>query len=324
MKNERPHSVSQADNGLRLDIFLARVAGYGVRTIKRLAAEGRVLVDGKPRPALFKLTAGSEVTVAAPARPLLDDPAAVPVIAARAGEYLAFVKQAGMHTAAITGNPAASLEQVVNEQWEKLHTVAAMPEASSVPASLLPFPGGPLPAAPSLLPSTALPLCPPALLSRLDAATSGLVLAATSTAAAERFRILEAAGNVRKYYLAVVHGAITAPFAVRNALDTDNRKKTRVLAEDSPDMTRHSEVTPLGHARTFSIPGIPAETTLVAVTIKRGARHQIRAHMAYAGFPILGDALYGTSEDCSLYLHHSRLIFPDFHAFRLPLWLPHS
>jgi len=64
--------------------------------------------------------------------------------------------------------------------------------------------------------------------------------------------------------------------------------------------------------------------TLVRVRIQAGARHQIRAHLAAANLPIVGDPLYGDPEsplEARLYLHHRRLEFLDFKAFCPPPWL---
>lgn len=53
-----------------------------------------------------------------------------------------------------------------------------------------------------------------------------------------------------------------------------------------------------------------APATLLKIRIKTGRRHQIRAHLAALGHPILGDVLYGGPEADRLYLHASRLRFP--------------
>jgi 23S rRNA pseudouridine1911/1915/1917 synthase len=153
------------------------------------------------------------------------------------------------------------------------------------------------------------------LLGRLDTATSGIVAVAFSPEAASRFRQAEDRGQAKKTYLAVVQGIVPAPFTARAALDMARRKKTRVLAPESDDPLRHTAVTPLG-----SDPG--TELTLVRADIAKGARHQIRAHLAAYGYPILGDEIYdktGNEQGC-LYLHHARIIFPGFTAVCPPHW----
>lgn len=215
--------------------------------------------------------------------------AAVRLVAANA-EFAAFFKPAGLHTARIAGNAAPSLEEIVITQWERMRP-----------------------------PGSALP--PPTLLSRLDNPTSGIVAAAFTPDAMRRFRQMEADGKTEKLYLAVVRGDMTSPIVVRNILDTDNRKKTRVKKTDSPDPTRHTRSAPQEAFAARGEPGTPL--TLVEARINRGARHQIRAHLAHAGFPILGDTLYGDPDDAhALHLHHACLELPGFSAFCPPAWIP--
>lgn len=320
MTEKRSFIVPEEEQGSRLDAFVARMTEYGGRAAKRLAADGMVTVDGKTRPAHFKLPAGTDVSI----RETPPSPPYAPLtLAAASKDYLALVKPAGCNTARIAGNFGPSLEQALAAQWETVTTMLSAEKlpATPIPEALVPFLGG---AAGANAPVDApLPVNPPSLLTRLDAATSGLVLAAASPFAGERFRQLETAGEVSKYYLAVAHGTMTVPFAVPNALDTDSRKKTRVLSEEAADKTRHTEIIPVGTAGECGVRDAPPGTTLVAVRIRRGARHQIRAHLAHAGFPLLGDLLYGDDDGggSSLHLHHIRILFPEFSAFVPPLWL---
>lgn len=151
------------------------------------------------------------------------------------------------------------------------------------------------------------------LLNRLDGPTSGLLLVGLQPDAGACFRELEDAGKVRKFYLAMVHGSVLEPFTVTNALDTANRAVTKVL-EDAAEPLRHTLVEPLG-----MFPGRPF--TLVRAEIRKGARHQIRVHLAHAGHPILGDAVYGRGEPGDiLHLHHCRLVMPGFKASCAPGW----
>ena len=124
---------------------------------------------------------------------------------------------------------------------------------------------------------------------------------------------------VRKRYLALVHGRLDAPLALTRALDTADRKKTRVTPETTPDATRHTLVEPIR-----SVDGPAGEAALVRATIQRGARHQIRAHLAAAGFPLMGEWLYPSplagKPGARLYLHHAKVEFPGFSALDMPGW----
>lgn len=159
---------------------------------------------------------------------------------------------------------------------------------------------------PELLPGRAV-----LLVNRLDRDTSGLVLGAFGEAQAARFRELEDAGRVEKRYLALVQGALTEPMTLKWSLDTANTPRTKVLDVEAPDALRWTGVRPVARHGGFS---------LVEARIAKGARHQIRAHLARAGHAIVGDALYGGPEDGSLRLHHWSVFFPDFLAQAAPAW----
>ena len=149
------------------------------------------------------------------------------------------------------------------------------------------------------------------LLSRLDEPTSGLVPVAFSRAAAAAYRRLEDGGRIEKTYLAVVHGRLEAPVVAARELDMADRATTRVLARDSTDPLRQTRVRPVD-----ALGGC----TLVACRIRKGARHQIRAHLAALGHPIVGDHRYGRGEGERLYLHCAELVCPAFTATSPPPW----
>lgn len=147
------------------------------------------------------------------------------------------------------------------------------------------------------------------LLNRLDYLTSGVVLVALCEESREQFREDEKAGAVRKHYFAVLHGELEEELVLRRKLDMAKRKKVRVLREDDEDEVRTTVVTPVE---------VRDGKTLAHVEICRGARHQIRAHCADAGYPLCGDPLYGEGDGDELMLHHFLIQFRDFQAFALP------
>jgi 23S rRNA pseudouridine1911/1915/1917 synthase len=152
------------------------------------------------------------------------------------------------------------------------------------------------------------------LVNRLDLPTSGLVLAALGSDAEQEFRKLENAGQVRKEYAVLVHGRVEAPTVLRMALDTSDRKKVRALGGDSPDPLRWTEIEPVAYDAFL-------DRTRLRAVILMGARHQIRAHLAMHGHPIVGDTLYGSDAGGErLYLHHARLEMPGFCAEVSPDW----
>lgn len=277
MTKEKAFFVESDAGGERLDAVLAAQLGVGLRGARRLAGEGRALVDGVPRPPAYKLRPGQAVT-------LLDAPApqkppAIQVLA-QGGGFAALCKPAGLHTAALEGGGGASLEAAL----EAL------------------FPGGGA-----------------VLVNRLDRDTSGIVLAALDRDAATRYKLLEDAGEVDKRYLAVAHGEIEAPLLLRREIDMARRARVKVLPGDSPDPLRATSVRPLGAQHLGTGEGV----TLVEARIAKGARHQIRAHLAAAGHSIVGDELYGGPDAApgqGLRLHHWRVSLPGLCAACAPGW----
>ncbi len=151
------------------------------------------------------------------------------------------------------------------------------------------------------------------LLNRLDFPTSGLILVALSENAQNIYQAYQEKGQVKKTYVALAKGRIEHPLCLKNALVTAGGKQVRVLAQEA-EPVRHTAIAPL-----LYIPDMQA--TFLRADILKGARHQIRAHLAYSGHPLVGDTLYGDRQaKTSLFLHHYRAELPGFAAKAPPLW----
>jgi 23S rRNA pseudouridine1911/1915/1917 synthase len=124
----------------------------------------------------------------------------------------------------------------------------------------------------------------PGIVHRLDAGTSGLMIVARSAEAYTRLAAAMAAREITRTYLALVEGqpdtdALTIDAPIGRS--PRHRKKMAVVARGREAVTR---VTVLErHAR----------TALVEAKPYTGRTHQIRVHLAVAGHPIVGDAVYG-------------------------------
>lgn len=142
------------------------------------------------------------------------------------------------------------------------------------------------------------------LVHRLDRETSGLLLVAKKRSA---LRVLQDQFRERetgKTYLTLVKGVWPERLKVldqplRKYLLPDGERRVKVVAKDDPEGMRSvSLVRVIQHVPAQSgLPPIYAEgMTLLEVTIKTGRTHQIRVHLANAGFPIVGDDKYGDFE----------------------------
>ncbi|MDP4133527.1 MAG: RluA family pseudouridine synthase [Bacillota bacterium] len=126
----------------------------------------------------------------------------------------------------------------------------------------------------------------PAICNRLDVNTSGLVIAAKN---AESLRILnEKIRNkeIRKIYKCLVIGCPEnrCGYLDNYILKDKALNKSKILEQNVPGALS---------AKTNYKVLVPGKTSLLEVEILTGRSHQIRAHMAYIGHPILGDAKYG-------------------------------
>jgi len=144
----------------------------------------------------------------------------------------------------------------------------------------------------------------PGIVHRLDAGTSGLMIVATDEEAFVELRRMMAAREVSRTYLALVEGApppsgeIDAPIG----RSPKHRKKMAVVAGGREARTSYRRVEAL------------PETALVEVRPHTGRTHQIRVHFSAAGYPIVGDAVYGKNRKLA---HALGLARPFLHAAKL-------
>ncbi len=119
---------------------------------------------------------------------------------------------------------------------------------------------------------------------RIDKDTSGLLVACKNDLAHKSLsKQLKDKTTTRKY-IAIVYGQIPHNLGKINApigRDENNRQKMAVVSGGKPAVT-HFKV--LERFKKF---------TLIECTLETGRTHQIRVHMSYIGYPVLGDPLYG-------------------------------
>ncbi len=158
---------------------------------------------------------------------------------------------------------------------------------------------------------------------RLDRFTSGCLVLTSQREAARAMDRAFQAHRIEKQYLAVVHGMPpTERFDIEVPLGIDvaSRVTGKVCARTA-GLTASTHVEVMAHAN---------ERTLLRVQPRTGRRHQIRAHLAHIGHPIIGDLLYGDDERQFIrlqrgqpvttppglvagrhLLHACRIVFPD-------------
>ena len=152
------------------------------------------------------------------------------------------------------------------------------------------------------------------LVHRLDFDTSGLLVAAKSRAIWETLRQSLSAGRIEKRYLAVVDGYPLGTQRITGWIGSAARaaKKVRVFSSPPP---RKFRVLPADTLFEFSGHSETLGSSLVTATVPTARRHQIRAHAAAWGFPLTGDALYGSARALPPDIFGARAFF--LHAFQL-------
>lgn len=129
---------------------------------------------------------------------------------------------------------------------------------------------------------------------RLDFGTSGIITAAKTPEAGAQFRAGENNGLISKYYLTLLSGELKDPVICDARLDVAKRKKVKIIPGSAPPPFRSFYYPIRFYPRDSPFfPDFEAPFTLAVCKIRRGQRHQIRAHAAALGHPLLNDSLYG-------------------------------
>ena len=156
------------------------------------------------------------------------------------------------------------------------------------------------------------------LVHRLDKDTSGLLVVARTPEAHCALVAQLAAREITREYLAICGGVMTGGGTIDEPIGRHRSQRTRmaVRADGRPSVTHYRVV------RRFRA------HTLVRVHLETGRTHQIRVHLAHAGFPVVGDPVYGGRRripaGCTPELAQALANFPRqaLHAARLKLTHP--
>jgi 23S rRNA pseudouridine1911/1915/1917 synthase len=264
-------TVAANETNVRLDAFLTtRLAPLSRRAIRTLIARREILVNGRTSKKGLRLHPGDLVRVPAP--PPLYEHAALPIEVIYADPDLVVLnKPAGIPSVALHYDETDTVANFL---------AACFPETADA---------GPHPLESGLV-------------HRLDTATSGLLIAARTPTSYAFLRHQFHMHTVEKRYLALVKGNCTI-----------TGQKVFGLAPTGPRGQRMQLVT-TGEGQEassiYEIVEMLPQHTLIQVTITTGVRHQIRAHLAGLGHPVVGDTVYGNEEESSrLCLHAHALGF---------------
>ncbi len=239
---------------MRLDRFVAEELPDLSRTyLQQLVIDGAVLVDGQVRRPSFKMTPGQVVTVDLPE--------------VEESEILA------QDIPLDILYEDADILMINKEAGMVVHPAAGHATGTLVNAVLFHAPEI------SIHGSTC-----PGIIHRLDKDTSGVMVIAKSDRAQTSLVEQWLERKVQKRYTALVSGIVeedTATIDVPIGRNQVNRQQMGTSRTGRQAITH------------FTVLERFAETTLLDVAIETGRTHQIRVHMNFIGFPVVGDTLYG-------------------------------
>ena len=150
----------------------------------------------------------------------------------------------------------------------------------------------------------------PAVCNRLDRNTSGIIAAGKTLAALQQLSEMFRDRSMKKYYLALVKGTVKENQRISGFLKKDTRtNQVQILKDEIPGASAiETEYRVMKQAN-----GV----TLLEVHLITGKTHQIRAHLASIGHPIIGDYKYGNRTINEQFKKEYHLSSQLLHAWRL-------
>lgn len=270
--------------GERLDRALAKALPEFSRTqCQKLIQEGCVTLDGRVVKTSQRISGGESVRIFLPPVQSIELVAeSIPLdIQYEDDDIILINKSAGMVVHPAAGNESGTLVNAV---------LALFPDLPGISQEKR-----------------------PGVVHRLDKDTSGLIIMAKNETALRHLQKQFSDRTIHKLYLALVHGRFNTSETLIDApigRDPRDRKRMSVIPPGSSATARPAQTM-------VGLRACNEDYSLLNCLPYTGRTHQIRVHLAFMGYPIVGDHLYGTRKKHDLLLNRQFL-----HAYKLSFRRP--
>lgn len=246
--------ITEEQAGQRADVALAQMLDITRSNMQKLMDEGRAVKGTKVLKSNYKLKAGDKIIVSLPEPEPLDvQPENIPLDIIYEDEDVVVVNKArGMVVHPAAGNYSGTLVNALLYHCKNLSGINGVIR--------------------------------PGIVHRLDKDTSGIMICAKNDQAHVSLSQQIQSKTAKRSYLCVVRGNIKTDSGTIETLisrDKNDRKKMAVVKEDGRNAITDYEV-----VERFG------KYTIVKCNLRTGRTHQIRVHMEYLGYPIVGDPKY--------------------------------
>ena len=253
--------VPDEETGERIDSFLSGKTDFTRTRIQQLIKDRNITVNGKPTKSSYKIEENDEIIIEVPEVETTEiKPENIKIDIVYEDSDIAVInKQAGLVVHPAHGHYSGTLVNAILYHIKDL---------SGINGEIR-----------------------PGIVHRLDKDTSGLIVIAKNdkvhTALTEMFQ----EKKIRKTYLAILKGKLNkseGKIVTQIGRDKNDRKKMTVIDDAAKGKNAITNYRVISQNNLF---------TLVKVNIETGRTHQIRVHMRYLGYPILGDSVYGRKDN---------------------------